>query len=69
VRPGWVRILVVAACAPVFVAAANWAYLSALPSRFLTERATTPDLGDWKTVCTVPDMEVAETRHFRGSNP
>ena len=34
VRPGWVRILVVAACAPVFVAAANWTYLSALPSRF-----------------------------------
>jgi len=62
VRPGWVRILVVAACAPVFVAAANWAYLSALPSRFLTERATTADLGDWKTVCTVPDMEVAEVR-------
>ena len=62
VRPGWVRILVVAACAPVFVAAANWAYMSALPSRFLTERATTPDLGDWKTVCTVPDMEVAEVR-------
>jgi hypothetical protein len=62
VRPGWVRILVVAACAPVFVAAANRAYLSALPSRFLTERATTPDLGDWKTVCTVPDMEVAEVR-------
>jgi len=62
VRPGWVRILAVAACAPVFVAVANWAYLSALPSRFLTERATTPDLGDWKTVCTVPDMEVAEVR-------
>jgi len=62
VRPGWVRILVVAASAPVFVAAANWAYLSALPSSFLTERATTSDQGDWKTVCTVPDMEVAEVR-------
>jgi len=62
VRPGWVRILVVAACAPVFVAAANWIYMSALPLRFLTERAATPDLGDWKTVCTVPDMEVAEVR-------
>lgn len=62
VRAGWVRILVVAACAPVFVAAANWTYLSALPSRFFAERATTPDLGDWKTVCTIPDMEVAEVR-------
>ncbi len=62
VRPCWVRILVVAACAPVFAAAANWTYLSALPSRFLTERAATPELGDWKTVCTVPDMEVAEVR-------
>jgi hypothetical protein len=61
-RPGWVRVLVVAACAPVFVAAANWTYLSALPSRFLTEPAKSPDLGDWRTVCTVPDMEVAEVR-------
>jgi hypothetical protein len=61
-RPGWVGILVVAACAPVFVAASNWTYLSALPSRFQAERATTPDLGDWKTVCTVPDMELAEVR-------
>jgi hypothetical protein len=61
-RPGWVRILVVAASAPVFVAAANRIYLSALPSRFLTERATISDQGDWKTVCTVPDMEVAEVR-------
>ena len=62
VRPGWVRILVLAACAPLFAAAANWTCLSALPSRFQTERATTPDLGDWKTVCTVPDMEVAVVR-------
>ena len=62
VRPGWVRILVVAACAPLLVAVANWAYLSALPSKFLTERATTSDLGDWRTVCTVPDTEVAEVR-------
>jgi len=62
VRPGCVCILVVAVCAPVFVAAANWTYLSALPPRFPTEWATTSDLGDWKTVCTVPDMEVAEVR-------
>ncbi len=62
VQLGWMRILVVAACVPVFVAAANRIYMSALPSRFLTERATTSDLGDWKTVCTVPDMEVAEVR-------
>lgn len=62
VRPAWVRLLLLAACAPLFATAANWTYLSALPSRFQTERATTPDLGDWKTVCTVPDMEVAEVR-------
>jgi len=62
VRPGRVWILVLAACAPVFAAAANWTYWSALPSGFQTERATTPDLGDWKTVCTVPDMEVAVVR-------
>ena len=62
VRPGWVGILVLAACAPLFAAAANWTYLSALPSRFQTERATTLDLGDWKTVCKVPDMEVAVVR-------
>ena len=62
VRPGWVCILVAAACAPLFAAAANWTYLSALPSRFQTEPATTRDPEDWKTVCTVPDMEVAEVR-------
>ena len=62
VRPAWVGLLVLAACAPLFAAAANWTYLGALPSRFQTERATTPDLGDWKTVCTVPDMEVAVVR-------
>jgi len=62
VRPGWVRILVLTACAPVFIAAANWTYMRALPFRFLTERATTPDLGGWKTVCTVPDMDVAGVR-------
>jgi hypothetical protein len=62
VRPGWVWILVLAACVALFAAAANWTYLSALTSRFQTERATTPDLGDWKTVCTVPDMEVAVVR-------
>ena len=62
VRPSLVRVLVVAACCARLVAAANWAYLSALPSSFLTERATTSDQGDWKTVCTVPDMEVAEVR-------
>src|SRR5271169_873352 len=62
VRSGWVWILVLAACAPWFATAANWTYLSALTSRFHTERATTPDLRDWKTVCTVPDMEVAVVR-------
>jgi hypothetical protein len=49
VRPGWVWILVLAACAPLFAAAANWTYLSALPSGFQTERATTSYLADWKT--------------------
>src|ERR1700741_943556 len=62
VRPGWMCTLVVAACAPFIAAATNWSCLSALPSRFQTERATTPDLGDWKAVCTVPDMEVAVVR-------
>jgi hypothetical protein len=55
-------VLVVATCAPVFLAAANWTYLRALPFGLLTEQATTRDLGDWKTVCTVPDTEVAEVR-------
>jgi hypothetical protein len=62
VRPGWVWILVLVACGPLFAAAANWTYLSALPSGFQTERATAPDLAGLKTVCTVPDMEVAEVR-------
>ena len=62
VRPRWLWILVLAACAPLFAAAANWTYSSALTSRFHSERAATPDLGDWKTVCTVPDAEVAIVR-------
>jgi hypothetical protein len=61
-RPGWVWILVLAACAPLFAAAANWTFLSALPSGYQTERATTPNLGDWKTACVLPDMEVAVVR-------
>jgi hypothetical protein len=61
-RPGWVWILVLAACAPLFAATANLRYLSALPSSFQTERTATPDMGDWKTVCTIPDMQVAEVR-------
>jgi hypothetical protein len=62
VRPGWVWTLVLAACAPLFAATANWTYLNALTSRFQIERGITPDLGDWKTVCTLPDMEVAVVR-------
>jgi len=62
VRPGWVWILVLGACAPLFAAAANWTYMNALTSGFQTEGATTRDPGDWKTVCTIPDMEVAEVR-------
>jgi hypothetical protein len=61
-RPGWVWVLVLAACAPLFAAAANWTFLSALPSGYQTERATTPNLGDWKTACALPDMEVALVR-------
>ena len=61
-RPAWVWILVLVVCAPFFAATANWRYLSALPSRFQTERAATPDLEDWKSVCTIPDMEVADVR-------
>ena len=62
VRPAWMSLLLLAACAPLLAAAANWTYLSALRSRFQTEPATAPDLGDWKTVCIVPDMEVAVVR-------
>lgn len=36
--------------------------LSPHPSRFSTDRAKTADPGDWKIVCTVPDMEVADVR-------
>jgi hypothetical protein len=62
VRHGWTRTLLIATFAPVFVAPANWTYLSVLPFRFLTEQTAKTDLGDWKTVCTVADMEVAEVR-------
>jgi len=55
-------VLLVASCAPSFVADASGGYLSAPHSRFSTDRTTRADLSEWKTVCTVPDMEVAEVR-------
>jgi len=49
--------------AALAVAGTNGTPSSALPSKSFTEPDTASDLGDWKTVCTVPDMEPPRNRH------
>jgi hypothetical protein len=61
-RPKWWRLLPLIVCAPVFFFVIEWAYLVAIPSRFLIERDTAPESGDWKSVCTVADMSLAPVR-------
>ncbi len=51
------------------LAVANGTYLSTRLSRFMTEPDTASDLGDWKTVCTVPDMQLAQIRRETRSPP
>ena len=61
-RPEWWRLLPLLVCAPIFFMVAEWAYLVAIPSRFLIEQDTTPASGDWKSVCTIADMSLASVR-------
>jgi len=61
-RPRWWRLLPLAACVPIFFVLVEWAYLLAIPSRFLIEQDTAPESGDWKSVCAVADMSLATVR-------
>ena len=55
-RLEWWRALPLLVCVPVFFMVIEWAYLVAIPSRFLIEQDTAPETGDWKTACTMADM-------------
>jgi hypothetical protein len=61
-RPKWWRILPLAVCAPAFFLLIELAYLVAIPSRYLIERDTARETGQWPTVCTVADMTLAQVR-------
>jgi hypothetical protein len=58
-RPKWWRVLSLMACVPVFFMVTEWAYLVAIPSRFLIEQDTASESGDWKSVCVVADTTLA----------
>ena len=60
-RPGWAWILVLAACAPLFAAAANRTYLSALPSQI-------PDRASQRTRSGKLEDGVHSTRYGGGSS-
>jgi hypothetical protein len=61
-RPRWPRLLTLAASLPVFFFLAQWAYLLALPSLFLIEQDKGSESGDWKTVCALADMSLAQVQ-------
>lgn len=50
-RPGWMRMLAVAATVPVFFAALMWGYLYAIPSHFLIEDDPSPEIANWPEEC------------------
>ncbi|HXX56294.1 MAG TPA: hypothetical protein VEJ17_00710 [Candidatus Nitrosotalea sp.] len=61
-RPRWLRLLPLAASAPIFFFLAQWAYLLALPSLFLIEQDKGSESGDWNTVCALVDMSLAQVQ-------
>jgi len=61
-RPKWWRVLPLALCAPAFFLIFEWAFLIAIPSRFLIEQDTAPESGRWSNVCTIADMSLAPVR-------
>ena len=56
--PGWTVVASVLGASYL----ANWVYLLALPTLFLVEPAMAVDRENWRTVCEVPDMELADVR-------
>ncbi len=61
-RPKWWRLLPLVVCVPVSFMVIEWAYLVAIPSRFLIEQDTATESGDWKSVCAIPNMSLAPVR-------
>jgi hypothetical protein len=61
-RPKWWRLLPLIVCVPLFFIVIEWAYLVAIPSRFLIEQETASESGNWKCVCTIADMSLAQVR-------
>jgi hypothetical protein len=56
------RLLVWIPAIPVFVAAMNVAYLVAIPSHFLIEPDTRPELRAWKEQCNIPQTSLMPVR-------
>jgi hypothetical protein len=70
-KPGWMRMLGVAAAVPVLFAALMWGYLYVIPSHFLIEDDSSPEITAWPEECgldgyalvdlkTNPDTSLAE---------
>lgn len=53
-RPRSLRPLALLLAVPGLLVAANWAYLIALPTRFLVEAETAPERRRWPVACSVP---------------
>jgi hypothetical protein len=62
VRPKWWRLLPLIVCVPVFFVTMEWAYMVAIPTKFLIEQDTVSELGNWKSVCDIPDVSLAAVR-------
>jgi hypothetical protein len=58
-RPKWWRLLPLIVCVPAVFFVTEWAYLVAIPSRFLIEPDTAPESGNWKSVCVITNMSLA----------
>jgi len=59
-RPGWLRGLCVAAPVLPAIVALNYAYMVAIPARFLIEHDTAPEQTSWKGECTARDMWIPQ---------
>jgi hypothetical protein len=62
VRPKWYRLLPLVICVPVFFMTVEWAYMVAIPTKFLIEQDTASESGNWKSVCDITDMSLAAVR-------
>jgi hypothetical protein len=61
-QPRWWRLLPLVVCVPVFFFVIEWAYLVAIPGRFLIEQDTIAESGNWRSACSIADMSLAPVR-------